>query len=89
MSMMDYIVASMDERPNDFREGHFVLRDSKTKTEYWIANGFWFYGVHSPRTMKFTLWEKARFSLALRRLNKARKHELGCTLASVEEENKE
>ena len=51
----------MKSRPQDFVENTFTLVDKKTGIEYWLGNGFWFYGAKRPFEVSFSLYQKWRF----------------------------
>jgi hypothetical protein len=60
--LLDQLEEDMKSRPLDFHENGYRLVDTKTKVEYWIGNGFLFYGAHHPIEVKFNLFEKFRFA---------------------------
>ncbi len=65
MSNIQGLLDALGDRPNDFKEGRYTLRDTATNAEYWISNGFWFYGMNSPAHYRFSFIDKIRFSRAL------------------------
>lgn len=65
MSAADHAIQAMQERPLDFVMDEFTLTDRATGIKYWIANGFWFYGMYRPNEFNFTLLGQWKFARAL------------------------
>jgi hypothetical protein len=59
--LLDCIAYEMDRRPEDFVEDDHCVRDKKTGIEYWIANGFFSYGIYRPVKMYFGFRNQFRF----------------------------
>ncbi len=60
------ILDGIKNRPDDFHEDGFVLLDHTTQIEYWVVSGIFFYGVHRPCRVKFSLKQKVLFHVAYR-----------------------
>ena len=67
MSDIQGLLDAMASRPGTFRADRHTLKDTKTGAEYWIGNGFWFYGMYRPSEYGFALIDKWRFGRALRK----------------------
>lgn len=70
MSDIKPLLDALRDRPLDFYKDLYTFKDRKTNAEYWIANGFWFYGLHRPAEFTFSFLDKLRFSKALREWGK-------------------
>lgn len=64
MSDIRRLLFEMEEHPEDFECGDFKFKHKPSGHEIWIANGFWFYGLKSPRDISFSLADKFRFGVA-------------------------
>lgn len=67
MSDIQGLLDAMQNEPGRFREGEYTFDDTKTRAEYWVSNGFWFYGMYRPSKYGFSLIDKWRFGRALKR----------------------
>lgn len=65
MSDIRRLLFEMEEHPEDFKEGEFRLTHKPTGQEFWVANGFFFYGTMEPNNIGFTFADKIRFGIAL------------------------
>lgn len=63
--VVDQLVHDLQYRPDDFRCGDIVLEDTRTKYQYWVANGFSCAGIHRPYEMSFGFIQGWRFHQAL------------------------
>jgi hypothetical protein len=70
--IFNQIITTIEERPEDFELSRFTLSDCETNVEYWVANGFFSYGVHAPVEVKFSLIQKFRFGRALSKWQEAK-----------------
>lgn len=55
----------MKSNPEEFEITEYVFRHKPTKVEFWIANGFAYFGLYKPTEIRFTLDDKYRFRDAL------------------------
>ena len=48
--LADIFIAALNERPEDFVDGYgkFTIIDTKTDTEWWVANRGYGFSVHKP-----------------------------------------
>lgn len=60
-------IKALETRPTTFYESAFTLKDDQSGMEFWICNGFPFYGVYSPYKVNFGWWHGWRFSRALKK----------------------
>lgn len=68
------LLFEMRERPQDFVVNEYNFMHLPSGQEFWISNGFWFYGMDKPHRIKFTIADKMRFSFAFRRYRRAQRH---------------
>lgn len=65
-TVVDELIDALMARPDTFSCGERTLRDNKSGLEFWIANGRFSGGVHSPYEMRFGALQSVRFHRALR-----------------------
>lgn len=70
MSDIAKLLFEMRERPHDFAVGRHTLQHLPTGQEFWIANGFWHYGLYRPHQIGFGFADKVRFKIAFRKFRK-------------------
>ncbi|MCP5018114.1 MAG: hypothetical protein GY938_23000 [Ketobacter sp.] len=71
--VVNRVIYQMKKRPDDFVFEYCVLTDTKTKYQYWVANGRFNGGIYEPYKMKFGALNSYRFHKAVDQL-KNRKH---------------
>ena len=70
--ILDALEVAISERPSDFSEDAYTLKDKKTGVQYWVANGRWNYGVYRPTDYRFGFFGRRRFAKLLRKWRIAR-----------------
>ena len=66
--IVDQLISDFQSRPNDFTITEYRVVDTKTKFEYWIANGSSFARIASPYAFRFGFIQGFRFVLAVNKL---------------------
>lgn len=56
----DAFIRDVAERPQDMRPGDYTIEDVKTKRQWWISNGYSYFGLWRPYEMKVGLWHGIR-----------------------------
>lgn len=59
--VVDAFIEAIQTRPRDFSIGPHTINDKATGMQFWIANGFPFYGVYEPYKMNFGFIQGFRF----------------------------
>jgi hypothetical protein len=67
MSNIQGLLDAMRDRPETFEANIHTFKDTKSGAEYWVCNGFWFYGMYRPSEYSFNFVDKWRFDRALKR----------------------
>lgn len=67
MTNIQGILDALETRPADFSADEHTLTDKRSKAEYWIANGWGFYGLYHPAEYTFGFIDQFRFGRALKR----------------------
>lgn len=63
--LIDEIIKSLKEDSDKWVFDQYITTNKTLKISLWLANGFFFLGIHQPVEVKFSLWEKLRVHRAI------------------------
>lgn len=89
------VLWSLRNRPEEWSQTEYTLRHDPSGHEFWIANGFWFYGLYGSddncsctkvRGGAFSFIQKVQFAFSRRRVAAIDRERVSARLAKINDQ---